>query len=219
MVGVTAPVVLCGVVFVVWYYFSPKFSDVGYQPVQPVPYSHKLHAGEMGLDCRYCHSSVEQGGFAAIPPNNTCMNCHGNLDLGERQRRVQPVIDSFEGKSTLEWVKVHLLPDYAYFTHDAHLNAGVGCSTCHGRIDQMEVVYQAKPLSMSWCIDCHRNPGPNLRPADKITDMSWDPEKHDYDAAADPTRKRKYFKDLTEFDQVPADAVNPPVSNCSGCHR
>jgi hypothetical protein len=147
----------------------------------------------MGLDCRYCHNTVEDAGFAAIPANQTCMNCHANLDLGERQRRLQPLFDSWEGKSTLEWVKVHMLPDYAYFNHSVHLNAGVGCSSCHGRIDQMVVVYQAEPLSMSWCLDCHRDPTPHLRPVDQVTNMAWfesDAAKS-YDPAADPTRKRR----------------------------
>lgn len=221
MVGVAAPVALCGIVFVIWYYFSPKFTDVGYMPTQPVPYSHKLHVSQLGLDCRYCHSSVEDNAFAAIPPNNTCMNCHANLDLGERQRRVQPLIDSYEGKSTLEWVKVHMLPDYAYFSHSPHLNAGVGCSTCHGRVDQMEIVSQAQPLSMSWCLDCHRDPKPYLRPTDQITNMAWfdSPESQSYDPAKDPNRKRHYVANRTELGQLPGDVINPPVANCSGCHR
>lgn len=242
LVGAGAPVALLGVVFVVWYYFSPRFTDVGYQPTQPVPFSHKLHAGQMGLDCRYCHNTVEQAAFAAVPPNQTCMNCHSNLDLGERQRRLQPLFDSWEQKSTLAWVKVHMLPDYAYFNHAVHLNAGVGCSSCHGRIDQMEVVYQAEPLSMSWCLDCHRNPGPHLRPADQVTNMAWfetDAAKA-YDPTKDPARKRKLDTtwlnegalrnpdDLSGLDThygsnnavaIPADVINPPVSNCSGCHR
>ncbi|MCC6623695.1 MAG: cytochrome c3 family protein [Deltaproteobacteria bacterium] len=221
MVGVTAPVALCGVVFVVWYYFSPKFTDVGYMPSQPVPYSHKLHVSQLGIDCRYCHSTVEEASFASIPPNGTCMNCHANLDLGERQRRVQPVIDSYEGKSTLEWVKVHMLPDYAYFAHAPHINAGVGCESCHGRVDQMEIVYQDQPLSMSWCLDCHRDPTPHLRPRDQVTTMGWlgSPEAAAYDPDKDPTRTRKLVKNLVELPQVPADALNPPIANCSGCHR
>ena len=221
MVGVGTPVALCGVVFVIWYYFSPRFTDVGYQPHQPVPFSHKLHAGQMGLDCRYCHSTVESSSFASIPPNATCMNCHANLDLGERQKRVQPLIDSYEGKKSLEWVKVHMLPDYAYFNHAVHLNSGVGCSSCHGRIDQMEIVAQDQPLSMGWCLDCHRNPEPNLRPTDQITNMAWsEADAEAYDAAKDPTRKRK-FDAATVMANVarPADHLNPPISNCSGCHR
>lgn len=222
MLGVGAPVALCGVVFVVWYYFSPRFTDVGYQPTQPVPFSHKLHAGEMGIDCQYCHSTVETSASAAIPPNNVCMNCHANLDLGpERQPKVQPLIDSFEGKQPLEWVRVHMLPDYAYFDHSVHINAGVGCASCHGRIDQMDVVHQVEPLSMSWCLDCHRNPEPHLRPADQVTNMGWSAaDAEAYDPAADATRRRRYDAALVQPGATRGhDYLNPPISNCSGCHR
>jgi len=221
LVGVGAPVALCGVVFVVWYYFSPRFTDVGYTPVQPVPYSHKLHVAQLGLDCRYCHSTVEDAPFASLPSNAVCMNCHANLDLGERQKRVQPLIDSYEGKQPLEWVKVHMLPDFAYFNHAVHLTAGVGCSSCHGRIDQMDVVSQAAPLSMSWCLDCHRNPEPQLRPADQITNMAWSTADADrYDPSKDPDRKRKFSATsvVPGLRRAP-DQINPPISNCSGCHR
>ena len=223
MVGAATPVALCGIVFFIWYYFSPRFTDVGYQPKQPIPFSHKLHAGQMGLDCRYCHSTIESAAYAAIPPNATCMNCHINLDLGpERQQRVKPLIDSYEGKATLEWVKVHMLPDYAYFDHSVHLNAGVGCTSCHGRVDQMDVVWQVQPLSMLWCLDCHRNPEPNLRPLDQITNMAWsDADADAYDPAKDAGRRRHFDPKFIDnhADPIPADVVNPPVSNCSGCHR
>ncbi|MFT7581388.1 MAG: hypothetical protein ACI9MR_003064 [Myxococcota bacterium] len=204
MIGVVTPVALCGIVFIIWYWFSPKYTDVGYQPQQPVPFSHALHAGEMGMDCRYCHNTVEDAAHAAIPPAATCMNCHENLDLGDRQRRVQPVFDAYEGKKPLEWVRVHMLPDYAYFNHSVHVAAGVGCSSCHGRIDQMEVVYQAKPLSMSWCLDCHRGFEENLRPLDQVTKMDWEPGATDYDWKTDEARVRHELI---------------PPEHCSGCHR
>ncbi|TNF37494.1 MAG: cytochrome C [Deltaproteobacteria bacterium] len=203
-VGVTAPVVLVSVVFAIWYWFSPKFTDVGYQPEQPVPFSHKLHAGSLGLDCRYCHNTVEQAAAAALPPAGTCMNCHANLNLGDHENRIKPIKDAFAGGPPVEWIRVHMLPDYAYFNHSVHLAAGVGCSSCHGRIDQMETVFQDQPLSMSWCLDCHRDPEPNLRPRDQITNMAWGPEDAAaYDPNTDPTRTR---------------AVAPP-EHCSGCHR
>ncbi len=186
----------------VWYYFSPKFTDVGYAPEQPVPFSHKLHAGDMGMDCRYCHNTVEQAGFAAVPPQQTCMNCHVNV-LPESPR-LQLVRDTYEADAPIEWVRVHMLPDYSYFDHSVHLSAGVGCSSCHGRIDQMPVVYQAEPLSMGWCLDCHRNPEPNLRPLDQVTNMAWSTADADaYDPHSDLERTRE---------------VNPP-QHCSGCHR
>ncbi len=195
------PVVGVVAIFVIWYWFSPKFTDVGYQPEQPVSFSHQLHAGEMGMDCRYCHNTVEEGAHAAVPPTATCMNCHATV-LPESER-LAPVRASAETGEPVEWVRVHMLPDYAYFDHSAHLAAGVGCSSCHGRIDHMEVVHQDQPLSMSWCLDCHRDPEPNLRPRSEITNMAWDTETADYNPHTDPTRERD---------------VNPPL-HCGGCHR
>src|SRR5689334_6296483 len=151
VLGLSAPVYLT---FLIWYGASPKTTDVGYAPVQPVPYSHALHAGQLGLDCRYCHNTVEQAAHAAIPATSTCMNCHKSVHT--KSEKLAPVRESYETGSAVEWIKVHDLPDYVYFNHSAHVTRGVGCVTCHGRIDQMEVVYQHEPLSMSWCLTCHR---------------------------------------------------------------
>jgi hypothetical protein len=178
----------------VWYYFTPKHTHVGYAPRQPVPYSHWLHAGQMGMDCRYCHSQIERAAHAQIPPTQTCMNCHSLVRTDSA--RLAPVRESWESGRPVEWVRVHKLPDHAFFDHSVHLSAGVGCVTCHGRIDQMDVVRQMQPLSMSWCLDCHRNPGPNIRPVDQITNM--DPN---LSGTAQPPRP-----------------LNPP-QHCSGCHR
>ncbi|MGM0577300.1 MAG: cytochrome c3 family protein [Myxococcota bacterium] len=200
-IGVGAPLVLVGVVGAVWYWFSPWYTDVGYRPEQPVPFSHALHAGDLGMDCRYCHNTVEVAAKAAIPPTATCMNCH--TQVRAESPKLAPVRESWETGEPVPWVRVHQVPDYAYFDHSVHVAAGVGCSSCHGRIDQMKVVTLQKPLSMSWCLDCHRDPEPNLRPLDQVTDMEWDPATADYDPAQDPNRTR---------------AVNPP-EHCSGCHR
>lgn len=183
------------------YYFSPEFTDVGYAPEQPVPFSHKIHAGDLGMDCRYCHNTVEAAAHAAVPPAGTCMNCHGVIDA--ELDILAPVRDSYNEDKPIEWVRVHMLPDYAYFNHDVHLAAGVGCTSCHGRIDQMEVVAQDQPLSMSWCLDCHRNPTPHLRPLNEITNMAYDPAEAGYVASEDPDRQRE---------------LHPP-EHCSGCHR
>ena len=189
------------VVLAAWYWFSPKFTDVGYQPEQPVAFSHALHAGDLGMDCRYCHDTVDRAAFAAIPTTQTCMNCHAAVQpLSEA---LQPVRDSWSSGTPIAWQKVHLLPDYAFFDHSAHLAAGVGCISCHGRIDTMEVVRQEKTLSMSWCTDCHENPWPHLRPRDQVTNMKWDAAATAYDPKADPTRGR---------------TPDPPL-HCSGCHR
>ena len=196
---VVAPVIGAVLIGTVWYFGSPEFTDVGYQPVQPVPFSHKLHAGELGLDCRYCHNTVEVASAAAIPPTSTCMNCHSKVKV--ESEKLALVRDSATTGKPIEWVRVHMLPDYAFFDHSIHIAAGLGCATCHGRIDQMDVVSQAKPLSMAWCLECHRNPGPNLRPRTEITNMAFDVTK--YDPASDKTRTRK---------------LSPP-NHCSGCHR
>ena len=185
----------------VWYYFSPWYTDVGYRPVQPVPYSHRLHVGELGLDCRYCHASVETSAVANIPPTQVCMNCHRLVK--KDSPALAPIRDSAASGRPMRWIRVHKLPDYAYFTHNAHIAAGIGCVSCHGRIDEMDVVTQMKPLSMGWCLDCHRNPGPNRRPVSEVTNMRWTPPRDGAALAAQLDRERP---------------VNPPTE-CSGCHR
>jgi hypothetical protein len=149
----------------------PETLNVGYQPRQPVPYSHALHVGQLGMDCRYCHTTVDKAAFAAIPPTQTCINCHHGI--GTVSPNLRQVRDSWVSGDPIEWVKVHDLPGWAYFNHSAHVNRGVGCYSCHGRIDQMEVVYQAEPLNMAWCLECHRNPEKFLRPRDQITNMTY----------------------------------------------
>lgn len=195
-VAVGSNVAIIGIVFLFWYYASPKNLQVGYAPFQPVPYSHRLHAGELGIDCRYCHANIERSAHAMIPATQTCMGCHSIVKTDSA--RLQVVRDSWKTGEPIEWVKVHKLPEHAYFNHSAHLAAGVGCATCHGRIDQMDVVRLDKPISMGWCLECHRNPTPNLRPKDQITNMNWQPEMAP--AGWQPPK------------------VNPPT-NCSGCHR
>jgi hypothetical protein len=193
-----------GVVFAVFllaYAGSPSTLNAGYQPVQPVAYSHRLHAGELGIDCRYCHDSVEVGAGAAVPPTQTCMNCHATVKT--QSEKLAPVFESHRTGLPIRWVRVHDLPDYAYFSHEAHVRNGVGCVSCHGRIDQMEVVCQDQPLSMGWCLDCHRDPDPNLRPREAVTKMDWIP---DGDARETGARIRKEL------------GVNPST-DCSTCHR
>jgi hypothetical protein len=185
----------------IWYYFSPRFTDVGYRPIQPVPYSHKLHAGELHIDCRYCHASVELSPVANVPPTQVCMNCHRLVKVDSPA--LAKVRDSAKNGTPMRWVRVHKLPDYAYFDHHAHVRAGVGCVTCHGHIEQMDVVQQAQPLNMEWCLNCHRNPQPNLRPLSEITNMSWRPPR-------DPALRARQLAELRP--------VKPPV-DCSGCHR
>jgi len=189
-----APLYLIGLV---WYGLSPKTLDVGYAPQQPIPYSHALHAGELGIDCRYCHSTVEEAGTAALPSTETCMNCHARVKVNSP--KLAPLRESWAKGTPVEWVKVHDLPDYVYFNHSAHVRRGIGCVSCHGRIDQMPVVYQHEPLSMSWCLDCHREP--NLRPVSEITNMAWHPV-----SSSEGWQLRKMHH------------INPST-DCSTCHR
>jgi len=186
----------------VWYYGSPEYTDVGYEPVQPVPYSHALHIGELGLDCRYCHFSVDVSSVAVVPPSQVCMNCH--QIVGRDSELLAPIRESVQTGQPVRWIRVHNLPDYAYFNHAAHIRAGVGCASCHGRIDTMEVVAQAEPLSMSWCLDCHRDPGGYLRPPEAVTDMEWMPGAEHAAFAARVIEEK---------------ALDPPTTDCSGCHR
>ena len=148
------------------YWFSPSYTDVGYQPLQPVPFSHALHAGELGLDCRYCHSSVEKGASAAVPPTQTCMNCHGWVKTDSEQ--LQPVRDSWESGNPVPWTRVHMLPDYAYLTTaSSPLASAVRAAMA---VSTRWKSFTAEPLSMGWCLDCHRNHEP-LRPLDEVTNM------------------------------------------------
>ena len=190
------------VVGIVWYWFSPSYTDVGYRPEQPVPYSHKLHAGLMGMDCRYCHTAVEVGPHANVPASETCMNCHKGVRTDSPE--IQKLTAAHQAGLPVHWDKVHLLPDYAYFNHAAHIRVGVGCKSCHGRVDQMEVVRQVEPLSMGWCLECHRNPAPHLRPEGvPATDMEWVPTSDSLSAAAARLEARE---------------IRPP-EHCSACHR
>jgi hypothetical protein len=140
---------------------------------QPIPFSHAHHVGSMGIDCRYCHSSVENSDWAVIPPTKTCMNCHSQIWINSST--LEPVRESFRTNQSIKWTKVYDLPDYVYFNHSIHVKKGVGCETCHGRIDQQPLTYQQPSLQMRWCLDCHRNPERYLRPRDQITKMGYEP--------------------------------------------
>jgi hypothetical protein len=198
--GLGLPVFL---VLLVWYGGSPATTDIGYAPVQPVPYSHALHAGELGIDCRYCHTTVEIAAHAAIPPTQTCMNCHTNIRA--TSPKLVAVRESNATGMPVPWVRVHDLPDYVYFNHSAHVRRGVGCVECHDRVDKMEVVAQAKKLSMGWCLECHRNPDARLRPPELVTQMDWQPPLG-VDRGVYGRKIREQYK------------LNPS-EDCSTCHR
>jgi hypothetical protein len=142
---------------------------------QPIPFSHAHHVGSMGIDCRYCHSSVENSDWAVIPPTKTCMNCHSQIWINSST--LEPVRESFRTNQSIKWTKVYDLPDYVYFNHSIHVKKGVGCETCHGRIDEQPLTYQQPSLQMRWCLNCHRNPEQYLRPRDQITKMGYEPSE------------------------------------------
>jgi hypothetical protein len=199
------------VTMAVWYYFTPKYSRVGYEPVQPVHFQHDIHVGQLGLDCRYCHSYVEVSGHSNLPTTQTCMNCHSQVQ--KNNPKLQPVRDSFASGVPITWVKVHNVPDYAYFNHSAHVNRGVSCVSCHGKVNEMNVVYQDKSQSMGWCLQCHRNPETAVRPLAAATpggqspvfNLNWTPPVGKTQADIG-TALVKDWK------------INPP-KDCAGCHR
>ncbi len=199
--GIVAGVALLGGLGIAAYLTQPRVIETGYQPRQPVPYSHKLHAGNLGLDCFYCHSTVYKAAYAAIPATETCMNCH--VKVRSQSPQLTLVRESYATGQPIPWVKVHRLPDYVYFNHQAHVTAGVSCVSCHGRVDQMIEVKQVQPLNMGWCLDCHRNPAANIRPVEYVTKLDWTPDR-------DPVEIGREL--------IAQKHIHPPT-NCSGCHR
>ncbi len=199
--GVLLFTALCGVALA--YYGTDSNLAVGYSPVQPIEFSHKLHAGDLGLDCRFCHFTVEQSAFAALPPTEICMKCHSKVRTDSI--KLLPVRATYAENQPISWVRVHKLADYVYFDHSVHVAGGVGCSTCHGRVNQMQRVEQVQSLSMGWCIDCHRNPAPFLRSPADVTRMNWKP------AALFPGMQ-------VASPTFSGRRIEPPT-HCSGCHR
>ncbi len=171
---------------------------------QPVQFSHKHHVADDGIDCRYCHTTVEQSAFAGMPPTKTCMNCHSQLFVDSPF--LEPVRESFRTGKPIEWNRVHKLADFVYFDHSIHVNKGVGCATCHGRVDQMPLVRQAASLQMEWCLECHRQPERYLRPREEVFNMA-------YQAPADQNALGLELKQQYQIRSV-AD-----LTSCSTCHR
>jgi hypothetical protein len=171
---------------------------------QPVQFSHKHHVGDDGIDCRYCHTSVENSAFAGIPPTKTCMNCHSQLFLDSPY--LETVRASFRTGTPLTWTRVHDLPDYVYFNHSIHVNKGVGCATCHGRVDLMPLTWQVASLRMEWCLDCHRHPERFVRPKEQIFNLSWKP----------PANQEEMGRKLIDEYQIQPPEV---ITSCSTCHR
>jgi hypothetical protein len=173
---------------------------------QPVPFSHDHHVGGLGIDCRYCHTSVEKSAFAGIPSTEICMNCHSQM--WDKSPMLAQVRASYQSGQSIPWNRVHNLPGFAYFNHGIHVNKGVGCSSCHGRVDQMPLTYQAHTLYMEWCLDCHRHPEQHLRPADQIYNMAWQP----------PPNQSELGHALLAKYHVERDTL-ARLTSCSTCHR
>ena len=190
----------------------PDTLNIGYMPEQPIPYSHALHVGKLGMDCRYCHNTVEYASYAAIPPTQTCINCHANVAW--ESAKLTPMRESWATGKPIEWVKIHDLADYAYFNHAAHVNKGVGCYSCHGRIDQMEHVYQARPLNMAWCLECHREPEKYLRPVEEVTNMGWKPTPNEGESME--AAQLRIGLAMKEKYQIHGEQY---MTACSTCHR
>ncbi|HEY3061444.1 MAG TPA: cytochrome c3 family protein [Chloroflexota bacterium] len=192
-----------GVLFAVLeaYVRSPYVTNVGQPIEQPVPFSHKHHVAGDGIDCRYCHTTVETSSFAGMPSTQTCMNCHA--EVWAQSPVLAPVRDSFSSNQPIVWNRVNNLPGFVYFDHSIHVSKGVGCSTCHGPVDQMPLTYKTQSMQMSWCLDCHQQPERFLRPRAEVFNMAWQP----------PTNQDQLGRDL-----VAAYHVQSKLS-CSTCHR
>ncbi|MEM9398842.1 MAG: cytochrome c3 family protein [Verrucomicrobiota bacterium] len=191
------------VILGVTYYCTPKYTRVGYMPTQPVPFDHSLHVGQLGMDCRYCHTGVEQSSHSNVPATQTCMNCHSQVKAGSA--KLAEVRKSWETGNPVSWVRIHKSPDYVYFNHAVHVNRGVSCASCHGKVNEMRVVWHDQSQSMGWCLDCHRNPEKNLRPLNEVYNMDWEADSYH----AQIKQGMQFVKEWN---------VNPP-QNCAGCHR
>lgn len=219
---------------------SPYVTKQGERLEQPVPFSHQHHVAGLGLDCRYCHTSVENSSFAGIPPTKTCMNCHSeiwtNADI------LEPVRASYRNNTPIWWTKLHDLPDYVYFNHEIHINKGIGCASCHGPVDEMPLTYAHASLQMEWCLDCHRNPAKNIRPiGDPIYNIGWKGPNSDrpvycedgtgncslngpnYQMTGQPMKNAKKFIDQMTMGKylVAQYHVRTPneIQSCETCHR
>lgn len=169
---------------------------------QPVPFSHKHHVGDDGIDCRYCHSGVETSAFAGIPPLSTCMTCHSQLYTDSEA--LAPLVRAFASEVPLHWRRIYKLPDFVYFNHGIHIAKGVGCVSCHGRVDQMPLTWRVAPLTMRWCLDCHRDPAPALRPRNQVFNLDWQPQDR---RALGDRLMHEYTIDTRR------------LTDCSTCHR
>lgn len=198
------------------FYRSSYTTGVYEIPPQPVAFSHAHHVGQLGIDCRYCHTSVETSSFANVPPTKTCMNCHQQIWQGADL--LSPVRDSYRNNTPIEWNRVNNLPQYVYFNHSIHIAKGVGCVYCHGRLDEQNLTMQARTLLMEWCIACHREPEKHLRPKSQVTSMTYTPAKAGNDPRGEPyPTNQKELGPLLKKEYKVRDSIT--LTSCSMCHR
>ncbi|MBA4148529.1 MAG: cytochrome c3 family protein [Verrucomicrobia bacterium] len=184
------------------YYLTPAYGRVGYQPIQPVPFSHEIHAGQLGIDCRYCHDAVEKSWFSNIPSATTCLNCHNQVLKDDS--RLELIRDSAKTGKPVPWVQIHKVPDYVYFNHAVHVNRGVSCVECHGKVNHMDEVRQEKSFTMSFCLDCHRDPAQHIRHPKDVYNL---------DLEISPEEQKKMGTKFVHDWNVQS------LQNCSACHR
>jgi hypothetical protein len=187
----------------IWYYFTPEYTRVGYKPIQPVSFSHNIHAEQLGMDCRYCHDGVEKSWYSNIPSSALCMNCHNQVLKDDP--RLALVRESAQSGKPIPWVQIHKAPDYVFFNHSVHVNRGVSCFHCHGQINQMDEVYHAKSFTMTFCLNCHRRPEAFLRPPSEVYNLNWQPESP--------------AKQIADGQKFVHDWKVERLDNCSACHR
>jgi hypothetical protein len=198
---------LAAIVAVIWAFGlairSPYVTEVGVARDQPVPFSHKHHVGGLGLDCRFCHTGVETSSFAGIPPTKTCMTCHSQIWADSPM--LEPVRTSYRTDRPLQWTRVHDLPDFAFFNHSIHVNKGIGCTTCHGNVQEMPLMWRDATLNMEWCLDCHRQPQRYVRPRDQVFSVDWKPPPDQLEVGAELVQR--YGIKVSQ------------LTNCTVCHR
>jgi hypothetical protein len=196
---------------------SSYTTQQGVARVQPVQFSHQHHVGAMGLDCRYCHTTVERSAYANIPPTKTCMNCHAQI--WTNAQLLEPVRESYKGGKSLVWTRVNDLPDFAYFNHSIHINKGVGCNTCHGPVDRMPLMYNEASLQMEWCLNCHRAPEKNLRPREEVFNMRYEPPSGSHSVTVDGKVYTDQLSLGTDLVKKYKLRTVTDITSCSTCHR
>lgn len=199
--ALTLVLITLSIVFLMAWVRTPNITGQFFPIAQPVDFDHRHHVADDGIDCRYCHDLVERSPYAGVPPTERCMNCHNQI--WNTSPLLAPVWASYFSDTPIPWVRVHLLPEFVYFNHSIHVNKGIGCESCHGRVDTMARVYQVARLQMGWCLDCHRNPQNHLRPLSEITTMGWEP----------PIPQEELGRELMKRYQVRR------LTNCTTCHR